>query len=143
MHLTCCASLHSQDVRNAARINHKQKGVTGSRPGPHGGLLARKKTFSAFFRIASFSLISLQSFFAVRFFDTCEPRFAPFAIKSNDAGIVKLRIALFYRRKSIRGVYALTLAWPLYSRANPFHKTKIHVAQLSLARHLRLLKRHK
>lgn len=53
-----------------------------------------EKTCSAFFfRFASFSLISLQSFFAVRFFDTCEPRFAPFAIKSNDAGIVKLRIA--------------------------------------------------
>lgn len=52
-----------------------------------------KKLSLPFFSLASFSLISLHSFFAVRFFDTCEPRFAPFAIKSNDAGIVKLRVA--------------------------------------------------
>lgn len=141
LHLTCCASLHSQDVWNAARINHKQKGATGSRPGPHGGL--PEKTFSAFF---FFGVV----FFNISPFFLCSSLFwhlraslCPICNKIKWCGHRKASRRVFYRRKSIRGVYALTLAWPLYSRANPFHKTKIQVAQLSLARHLRLLKRHK
>lgn len=47
-----------------------------------------------FFLLVFFNIIRFSSFFlAVHFFDTCEPRCGPFAIKSNDAGIVKPRIA--------------------------------------------------
>lgn len=96
-----------------------------------------KKLFSLWFSLKSFELLLflLGSSLSLFFFDTCEPRCGPFAIKSNDAGIVKLRIAFSIVIKVYAAYthFSLTAARVALQPCKSLSQNigKIHVAQLS------------